>query len=295
MLVKSRLLDRLAGRHAISRMKRFKLPTLAPATKLKSGVLLTLSVLVALGFAAYILRLSLRWPESGSYLGVSSREQLKALLDTAAGVVTAVSTLGLVFVAIFGLQQLRLAKHDLRIRSQREARSVAIAQCERFAKEIIPANAEYLEAFAKLNIPIFDFQKAPLNFQTTDAGFLKRAQVWVGGIPPETQSKCIAVLNMLETWAMNFNQRIADSEAAYRPASDVFCRTVVQLYPFLILLRASNDPELFSNIEELFADWQGRKRGRVLEDQERVLTEQLSRIRKLNKQKPHPKPLGDEP
>jgi len=150
----------------------------------------------------------------------------------------------------------------------------------------------YLREFAALNVPRFDFQGTPFDFKSENAEFLKRAESWVGQIPAETQKRAIDVLNRLETWAMNFNLRIADSEAAYRPASDVFCRGVIELYPFLILLRSRLDPELYSNIQELFEDWQGRKEGRAIADQERNLETALRRIKKLNKPKPHPKAFG---
>ena len=260
--------------------------------KVKSGFLLALGVVIALGLAAYVIRLSVRWPEAEAYLRVTDQAKLKSLLDTAALIVTALATLGLVIVAIFGLQQLRLAKRELRIRLEREARSIAIEQCERFAKEIIPAHDMYLREFAALNVPRFDFQGTPFDFKSENAEFLKRAESWVGQIPAETQKRAIDVLNRLETWAMNFNLRIADSEAAYRPASDVFCRGVIELYPFLILLRSRLDPELYSNIQELFEDWQGRKEGRAIADQERNLETALRRIKKLNKPKPHPKAFG---
>jgi hypothetical protein len=259
---------------------------------LRSGLTIVFSVAIGLTIVGLVLHYALRWPESGRYLGGVSRDQLKGLLDTAAGVITAVATLGLMIIALFGLQQLSIAKHDLHVRIMREAKSVAIAQCERVAKEIIPATMKYLELFAASNIPLFDFGTTPLDFKITDAVFLERVKKWVGRIPQATQEQGVAVLNALEAWAMNFTQRIADSEVAFTPTSDIFCKTVVNLYPFLILLRADNDPTLFSNVEELYRDWQGRKHASALKEQEKALAEQLERIRKQGGQGPHPKPLG---
>lgn len=259
---------------------------------LKSGLTAVFSVAIGLTIAGLVLHYALRWPESGRYLGVPSRDQLKGLLDTAAGVITAVATLGLMIIALFGLQQLSIAKHDLHVRILREAKSVAIAQCERFAKEIIPETAKYLGLFAASNIPLFNFGTTPLDFKITDAVFLQRVQKWVGQVPQATQVQGLVVLNALEAWAMNFTLRIADSEAAFRPISDPFCKTVVNLYPYLILLRANNDPTLFSNVEELYRDWQGRKHASALKEQEKALERELGRIRKQGGQGPHPKPLG---
>lgn len=259
---------------------------------IRRGPGLAASIMVALLIGGIILRTALMWPASGRYLGTASREELKGLLDTAAAIITGVATLGLMLIALFGLQQLSIAKHDLHVRILREAKSVAIAQCERFAKEIIPETGKYLGLFAASNIPLFNFETSPLDFKITDAVFLQRVQKWVGQVPQATQVQGVLVLNALEAWAMNFTLRIADSEAAYRPISDPFCRTVVNLYPYLILLRANNDPTLFSNVEELYRDWQGRKHASALKEQEQTLEKELGRIRKQGGQGPHPKPLG---
>lgn len=261
---------------------------------IKTGVILILSLLGALVIIGYSIRLAVDWPASGPYLGIIDRTELKNTLDTAAGIITAVSSLGVMIVAVFGLQTLRLAKLDLRIRSQREAKTIAIAQCERYAKEIIPVVNAYQTVFAERNVPPFAFNGVQLDFKASDEALVGRAKEWVLKIPKEGQSQCISVLNMLETWAMNFNLRIADPEAAYLPASDVFCRTVVQLYPLIIMLRAVNNPDLFSNVQQLFVDWQRRKTGKVLEAQERALSAQLDNIRKMNKPSPpHPKTIGE--
>jgi hypothetical protein len=153
---------------------------------------------------------------------------------------------------------------------------------------------QVLTEFAQAQVTDFAGHGLMADFSICNVDVVTQARSWVGTIPTETQGKCIAVLNMLETWTMNFTWLIADSETAYQPASDIFCRTVVWLYPFLIVLRASEDPELFANVEMLFKDWQSRKDSKALERQAEAAAQHLEEIREMIDRKPYPAAVGTE-
>lgn len=255
---------------------------------------------IACGASAFagaaLVVLALHWPAfGGALIGDRNPERVKAVLDTASALVTALATMGLVIVAIFGLQQLRLAKHDLRIRSRREARSITIAQCERFATEIIVPHNEISNDLAAAGRPAFDLTGIPVDFDASNKTAVARAQQWIVGMPPELQGRTITLLNTLETWSMNFTLRIADSEAAYAPASNVFCKVVLQLYPMILALRFAQDPDLFPNVTTLFRDWEARKTVQTALRQQEQLERRMQTFRLMRaRMPPHPDPLGDE-
>lgn len=255
---------------------------------------------IACGASAFagaaLVVLALHWPAFGGILiGDRNPEHVKAVLDTASAVVTALATMGLAIIAVFGLQQLRLAKHDLRVRSRREARSITIAQCERFATEIIVPHNKISDDLAATSHPAFDFTGIPIDFDAANKIAVARAQQWIAVMPTELQGRTITLLNTLETWSMNFTLRIADSEAAFAPASNVFCKVVLQLYPMILALRFAQDPDLFPNVTTLFRDWEARKTAQTALRQQMQLERRMQTFRLMQARvPPHPDPLGDE-
>jgi hypothetical protein len=113
-------------------------------------------------------------------------------------------------------------------------------------------------------------------------------------LPPEVFSQCVHTLNHLEAFAMNFTTRYADAETAYKPTSDVFCRTVLQLYPVIVNVRATQGADLYSNIAKLYTDWAGKKTGAELEAQARRLQQKADEVAKKGYNPTHLPPLGTD-
>jgi|GEM_PF-7052359 len=237
-------------------------------------------------------------------LAVPRWDEISAISSLVAGagaIVAAVATGVLAFIGFRGLKQLAIAvesldiaKKDVRSRSEREAKSAAFRECERFRTEIISANSKLIDMIAESHVAAFVSDKEQLSFNHSDLMLVRKARDWVAATPPLVNSQMIEVLNMLETWSLAFNSGIADASIAYRPTSDVFCRAVVQNYPMLMFLRGTRTSDLFSNVEELYRDWNGRKAATELERQEKILSSQLEQVRKFPKPPEHRKPIGTD-
>jgi len=233
-----------------------------------------------------------------------SWEEITAISSVVAGLgalAAAGATVVLAVIGAKGLKQLAIAvesldiaKKDVRSRSEREAKSAAFKECERFRTEIIPANSKLIAMIAEAHVAAFVSEKDQLSFNYSDQLLVRKARDWVVATPQPVNSQMIEVLNMLETWSLTFNSGIGDASIAYRPTSDVFCRAVVQNYPMLMFLRGTRTSDLFSNVEELYRDWNGRKAATELERQEKILSSQLEQVRKYPKPPEHRKPIGTD-
>ena len=223
---------------------------------------------------------------------------IASVIGAVGGFVAAAATIVVAVLAYKGLgqlsigaEQLTISKTDIGLRLEREAKSAAIVQCKQLAKEIIPPYSQLLDEFNALKIAPF-VHLAAMDFDRRNKAGVDAATIWVSNVPNETQNRVIAVLNLLEAWSMYFVGGIADSEMAFKPASDIFCRMVLLFYPILLMLRVSQTPDLFSNIEQLFSDWQGKLDAPQIEQQEKRLEAQLETLRSLPRNKEHRKYVG---
>jgi hypothetical protein len=178
------------------------------------------------------------------------------------------------WVAVRGLRSLKLTREGMLNQAHREARAAAIARCEEFAADIIPANAAIVNAFAAYRTPVFVEDAADVRFDPDSRDDLPRAEAWFQELPSEVRSDCIALMNRMEAWAMYFTHQLADPAVAFGPCAPYFCSRVVQLYPYLLIAR-NRDPSSgnYPNVVALFKVWiteleeqkRGLIRGRLLE------------------------------
>lgn len=211
-------------------------------------------------------------------------------------VATAVATSLLVWVAKTGLKQIGVSKTDIVTRSQREALLTAIQQCDDFRTGIMSDTNIAMEALAASNMQLFTAPNTlELAFEAIPEETLKRAAEWVAKLTPDVYAKSIVALNHLEAFSMYFTTRLADSETAFKPTSDVFCGTVVRLYPLIIHLRRTRDAGFFTNLVSLYKDWSSRKSEPAKKAQVQFLQKQLEDMQtKTTWSKDYPKPLGTD-
>lgn len=178
--------------------------------------------------------------------------------------VAALGTVWLGWLALRGLRSLELMKADMLTRATREAREGAVALCEEFAHEVIPANAPIWGALLAAKVEPMVERLEDIRFDPDDEGQVKAAQAWWKTVPPHLRGSCMSFVNRLESWAMHFTAELADEQLAAGPCAPAFCSMVRQYYALLLTMRATRTSGRFPNIVKVFNAWRER-----LEQEER--------------------------
>jgi hypothetical protein len=153
---------------------------------------------------------------------------------------------------VYGLQQIKLLKRDIRIRNERAAKENAVEY-----------GARYLNNFTKLWGPFFDAHRAaglssykgPI--EDFSVGSLKQNEnarkryelfSWLGSF------------NELEAISSAFTSGVADEEIGFKIFGRSFCHTVRDDYDLIAISRQSpvRAQDYWSNIVELYTIWAPR-------------------------------------
>lgn len=153
-------------------------------------------------------------------------------------------------------------------RSTRDALHCAVLCCQEFASTIIPERGTILDEFSAHKIPVFVENPKEVVFDRgkVEEATIAKAREWTRKLPPGLHTTCSAHLNRLEGWAMHFTVGLASHQAAFGPCAPLFCQTVVQMYPILVLARSDPASGPYPNIVKLFDTWYGAK----ADEEERV-------------------------
>ena len=208
--------------------------------------------------------------------------------------ITGLGTVAIVVVAYRGLRSLGLTRSDMITRAVRDARESAIARCEEFAREIIPANVPILNSLAKNKVAVFAKGAAEVDFESEDAQRLANAKAWCAALPPGVLNDCIRFLNRLEAWSMHFTNALADEDIAFGPCAPQYCSMIVQNYAVLLTRRVAASAGKYPNAVKLFHGWleklERQKQGLKLGD----LLKQLGDLQAKGIAHRLPKPLGTQ-
>jgi hypothetical protein len=189
--------------------------------------------------------------------------------------VLALATLGVGFVAYFGLRSLALSKADMRNRAIREETQCAIDRCNEMGQVLLPKFTSLVRTFAAKKVRVFVTDPAQVSFRNEEEEKkLAAAQTWIGSLDPDTQDASIDLLNRLECWSIFFttNPALADEAVAFDPCSTVFCQMVMMLYGSLLAQRRANPASgPYQNVVKLFSGWYAKKaQGPMLEQIKRL-------------------------
>jgi len=174
------------------------------------------------------------------------------------------SGIALVVVAIIALQQIKVAKEDIRIRSEREAATLTASQCERYSEKIIPILEELIELFESNSI-------TPYNGATSGVSVDRDMRDWITKYNPAITRKTtgisskhgtikehmICVLNAFESFSIYFSKKVCDESLAFDCIASTYCFMVKACFPILMELRGNDG--LFENTLTLYNTWTQRK------------------------------------
>lgn len=170
----------------------------------------------------------------------------------------AIGAILLLVTAFLGLRSLKLTKQDIKTRSEREAKVLAINCCEHFAREIIPRNKVVLEKIAEHSIAVFVTDPDEVTFEEIPREEVKRAHEWIGKLPEDLLYDILALMNEIEAWATYFVHRVADGDVAFGPCAPPYCSFIVQNYAFVVFARNYRGSGDYPNAVTLFLSWRER-------------------------------------
>lgn len=158
----------------------------------------------------------------------------------------------IVFIALYGLKQLKISKDTNKLNAKRESFRLAGDQYAKFLEKIIPLVNELdkivLEQNCKLmnsKIEIKD-NSIILDLDTSDLDIEKFRPLL---------EKALHIANLMEGIAIFFTTGVAAEEVAYRSIGKTYCHCVKDLMP-IILIGASS--KHYENIIKLFFIWYNR-------------------------------------
>jgi hypothetical protein len=158
---------------------------------------------------------------------------------------------GIVLAAagLYGLQQIRLMKRDMAMRSQRAAREKAIEYVSRYFAEFVPLcnrfSREYMDQKLELyDGPVGDFTIASIPAKYRERAFKRfRLASW------------LPALNELHTIAAAFAYGVAEEQLGFQAIGRTFCASVASMYDILCQARTDSACRYYEGIVDLFRLW----------------------------------------
>jgi hypothetical protein len=175
----------------------------------------------------------------------------------------------LVLVAIFALRQLAIARHDIRIRSDREAKLISAQQSERLVDGLAPAVGRLDAAWSSASWPALSIRPTSFIESKLQPDEKQYCDDWLKalGTTPSLQQDAQLVLRKMEAYAIYFatdqinvpGTCIADDNIGFRYVGPYFCDLIDHLFPLLV----RDDADLNANrgypmALELYKRWNAR-------------------------------------
>jgi hypothetical protein len=163
------------------------------------------------------------------------------------------SGIGLVFIAAYGLRQLRLMKSDTTIRSERAAKEKAIEAASTYMRTFVPLYDRFSNECDKAEIDVYDGPIGDFSKGSLPPRLLKDIQKRF------EMSSWLPALNLLEIIAAAYVTGVADERTGFMIVGRTYCGSVASVYDILSLVRAGGTAHpYYSNIVRLYQIWSPR-------------------------------------
>jgi hypothetical protein len=190
----------------------------------------------------------------------------------------------LVIIGIIALSQLKIAKTDIRLRSKREAATLAASQCQKYFEVVIPLLNELDREFDRLKLPKYTGSIGDF----TGEDLATRAPVWLKNHLIQIREKqfniqtLVKAINSLEAFAVFFTRRVADEEMAFSSVGQTFCNSIEGLYPLIAMVRQRGKLGHYDNLVALYKLWASRVQRHRLEDEYQSIAAKLKTVPSAN-------------
>ena len=155
-------------------------------------------------------------------------------------------------VGLYGLQQIRLMKRDMEMRSQRAAREKAIEYISRYFARYVPLDACFTDEAHEKKLPGYDGPVGDFTMSSLTAKHDQRA------LKRFVLDSWLPALNELHTIAAAFAYGVADEELGFQAIGRTFCATVASKYDILCIARRDRVCQHYQGIVDLFRLWTPR-------------------------------------
>lgn len=186
-----------------------------------------------------------------------------------------IATTGLCIVAAVGLKQLRISKQVANISAKRDAIRSANEQVQFFIKEIIPSMNELNALIKKKGVTFLkDSKFTIIKGENIEVSLMPRGDEGVKqfNIIGPAVSK---LMNDLELAASVFVSGLADERVGFKSIGKAYCNYIETFMPVMAL--ANNKDGYYQNAIELYRFWNSKFEKLSLEEQQKRITEELSR------------------
>ena len=189
----------------------------------------------------------------------------------------------LVLITLFGLQQLKLTrdemkltKEDMVIRNDRAAKEKALEYAAHYADTIIPLSGTAISLINEQNLTwkrdtVSDFTPGSVLPENL-------ANVHVIHKNRETSQCIYSVLNELQALSAAFYTGVADEEVGFDIMGPAFCGNVSTYYPYICVHRAEKATPLWKFIVELDCIWRNRMKMMKLDLDEEDIRQQKTSV-----------------
>ena len=191
-----------------------------------------------------------------------------------------IAGIGLFVVAIIALQQIRIAKTDIKTRIYREAAKEAAVQITHWVDVIIPSMnklTSYQDEinFEPLRCSMERFDMEELRSKGSKAQSQQQNAVHLFKADSEFRKRTLYAANMVEASAMYFSTGIADEEMAFMPLSKVFCGFVEETFFLYCGTRKQDQLNDWVYTVKLYRVWSQRRIKFDIDAQQKTLAEAL--------------------
>ncbi len=154
--------------------------------------------------------------------------------------------------AMYALQQVRLMKQDIAMRSQRAARERAIEYIGRYFSIYVPLDAKFTDERKAQKLPSYDGPVRAFSLGSLAATYRDGASKrWA-------LESWLPALNELHTIASAFAYGVADDTLGFQAIGRTFCTTVADKYDILCMARSEQAAPYYQGIVDLFGAWAPR-------------------------------------
>lgn len=198
-----------------------------------------------------------------------------------------ISQVVIAVAASVGLTQLWIAKNDIKIRSQREAMTLAAQQIDRFRENIpqidkLLAMLVLLKSNKRIRLDEYTHEEVQNKYLEEYKSFE------INFTNPDYQRLMVDVGNIMESFSVYFSEKIADEEIAFLPIAPMFCEVVERNYFFYCFHRKQR-PFLYNHTIKLYSLWSKKIKKNNLLFQQETLSREIATVDVAS-----PRPLGTE-
>ncbi len=155
--------------------------------------------------------------------------------------------------ALYGLQQIRIMKRDMQVRSERAAAEKAIEYITRYVSLYIPLDNKFYDECVVKKLDSYDGPVSDFKFESLPPHYLNRARerfaLYSFWLPP---------LNELNTIAAAFAFGVADEKIGFSAIGRSFCAAIAWKYDVICCARRDKVCPHFEGIVTLYRLWAPR-------------------------------------